>query len=111
MRVEDDSYYMVGYNAALSGKPVPTKEVEALLFLTKDNLKLFNRLDVVTVDDIIQQGGEILEQPGVHIPRESILAPHGTALYLVRRLGMPQNRLLDHWDHKTASIWAKSPKS
>jgi hypothetical protein len=91
MRVEDDSYYMVGYNASLSKRPLPSREIAALLLLTKQNLKSFSRSYIITVNQILKEGGGIIEQVGVQIPRNAILAPYGTALYMVRSTGADSN--------------------
>lgn len=91
MRVEDDSYYMVGYNASLSKRPLPSREIAAILLLTKQNLKSFSRSYIITVNQILKEGGGIIEQVGVQIPRNAILAPYGTALYMVRSTGADSN--------------------
>ena len=41
MRLDDDNYYMVGYNAVLNKRPKPTSEIAAMLFLQMQHLELF----------------------------------------------------------------------
>jgi len=86
MKVNDDVYYLVAYNAALKQKPLPTNEVAALVFLTDYHLSLFKKKFDVTVGEIKSEGAIIISQPEIKIRNEKILIPHGTASFLIRKI-------------------------
>lgn len=86
MYKSDDHYYLVGYHATLSRKPIPSREIGALLFLTDANLRTIKNNINVPLGQIVMQGGMIVEQEGITIDRNKVLVPHGTALYVLRQL-------------------------
>jgi hypothetical protein len=86
MARDDDFYYLVAYDAILSGEPTPTGEVGALLFLNDDHLIRANRNDV-TLEELLSAGAKIVMRSGLSRPvKSTVLIPHGTASYLCRQM-------------------------
>lgn len=86
MLVTDDHYYVVGYNAELKNKPMPSREIGAILYLTDEHLKILKYRFDVSIEEMESYGAIFHEQEGVNIDRKKTLLPHGTAAYLVRKI-------------------------
>ncbi|XPM56081.2 MAG: NUDIX domain-containing protein [Leptolyngbya sp. IPPAS B-1204] len=83
---QDASYYLVAFNARLSGKPVPSNEIAGILYLTDVHLSLIRRWSGLTMADMLSQGAQIDVQPHQAIHQSRILIPHGTAKFLIQQL-------------------------
>jgi hypothetical protein len=86
MSKTDDHYYMVGYDATLIKKPIPSRELGAILFLKDHHLKHIRDRIQVTLSDILEMGAEISIQDGCQVDVHKSLLPHGLAIYLLRKL-------------------------
>lgn len=79
-------YYLVGFNACLSDRPMPQNEIAALLYLKDNHLSLI-RQSQLTIADLVQQGARLDTQPDRSIDAGMILVPHGTAQFLIQQIG------------------------
>jgi hypothetical protein len=77
-------YYATAFDASLARKPLPAKEIAAILYVTEEHLDLISRRSDSTLGQLFSAGAMIEEQHGCTIDRERVLVPHGTASYLMR---------------------------
>lgn len=84
MKKDDDAYYLIGYDATITRKPEPHREIGAIIMLKDDHLSLFKRNQYLKKSELIKSGAEFIIQDGVIISDDAVLIPHGTAAYLTR---------------------------
>jgi len=86
--IQTDSGPRLLYNpiwaGSLAGKPKPSAEVPALLFLTDDLVAQTAKKDI-RLKDILKLGGELIEAR--HIPRNAVIKPFGTPEDVVKAFG------------------------
>ncbi len=87
MAHQDLPYYLVAFDAHLTGKPTPQNEIAALLYLQDPHLSLFHQRPDWTIADMVQQGARLEAQAGRSIDASIVLVPHGTAKFLVQQVG------------------------
>jgi len=85
MKPDDDYYYMIGFEADLAKRPLPSREIAALLFINDRHLEILSRRNDVTIGQLMAAGARVTEQPGFKVKPSKRLVPHGTASYLVRQ--------------------------
>jgi 8-oxo-dGTP pyrophosphatase MutT (NUDIX family) len=83
MANQSASYYLVAFNASLSG---PSNEIAAVVYLKDFHLALMRRFPHLTVADLLAQGAQVESQPNSPINRSTVLVAHGTAKFLMRQL-------------------------
>jgi 8-oxo-dGTP pyrophosphatase MutT (NUDIX family) len=86
MANQSAAYYLVAFNASLSGKPVPSNEIAAVVYLKDFHLALMRRFPHLTIADLLAQGAQVESQPHSPIDRSTVLVAHGTAKFLMRLL-------------------------
>jgi hypothetical protein len=82
----DDIYYLLAFDATLTKKPKASGELAALVFIKDHQLSLIKKRNDLSIGELIDQGMILEEQQGVSINRNKILVPHGTAVYLMRKI-------------------------
>lgn len=82
----DDIYYLLAFDATLMKKPKASGELAALVFMKDHQLSLIKQRNDLSIGELIEQGMILEEQEGVNINRNKILVPHGTAVYLMRKV-------------------------
>jgi hypothetical protein len=87
MAHQDLPYYLVGFNACLSGQPTPQNEIAALLYLNDAHLSLIHQTHDPTIADLLRQGAHLEAQANQSIDPSMILTPHGTARFLIQQIG------------------------
>ncbi len=80
------AYYLVAFNASLSGKPIPSNEIAAIVYLKDFHLALMRRLPNLTVSDLLAQGAQVESQLNCRLAQSTVLVAHGTAKFLMRQL-------------------------
>ena len=86
MKKADDHYYLVAFDATLSKKPKPCREIAALTFLNDYHLSLIKKRPDIPLYELIENGAILEEQKDIKIDINKILVPHGTAAYLIRQI-------------------------
>jgi hypothetical protein len=79
-------YYLVAFNASLSGKPKPCNEIAATLYLKDTHLSLMKRQVNTTIATLMELGAHIEYQADSYLNTSMVLIPHGTARFLIRQL-------------------------
>jgi hypothetical protein len=82
----DDIYYLLAFDATLLKRPKASSELAALVFINDRQLSLIKRRNDLSIGELIEQGMILEEQDGIQIDRSKILVPHGTAVYLMRKV-------------------------
>lgn len=80
------SYYLVAFNAILSGKPVPSNEIAAVVYLKDFHLAMMRQFSNLTVADLLAQGAQVETQSNSLLDQSTVLVAHGTAKFLMRQL-------------------------
>jgi 8-oxo-dGTP pyrophosphatase MutT (NUDIX family)/ribosomal protein L24E len=83
-----DSYVLVAFDGLLRETPLPRGELAATLLIPDDTLKMFLDRTSVSAADLRAGGAEVLHQEDCPIRDDRLFAPHGTASFLVRNLGL-----------------------
>lgn len=86
MANQDAPYYLVAFDASLSGQPTPRNEIAAILYLKDFHLSLLRQFPDLTVADLLVHGAQVDSQPHYPIHRSTVLRPHGTAKFLIQQL-------------------------
>ncbi|WP_438729253.1 TIR domain-containing protein [Parasphingorhabdus sp. DH2-15] len=86
MSVDADNYILVAYNGVLRQEPKPSRELAAVILVPDECLNRFHDVPVLTLAEVLSLGGEISAQDGIKIEEETLLVPHGTATYAIRKL-------------------------
>lgn len=79
----DRLIYTFCYFAELKKKPMPDREIAAIIIMDDAHLKTFRRTAYTTLSDLEELGVEIIEAADITLDRDSIMVPHGTANYLM----------------------------
>lgn len=79
-------YYLVAFDANLSGKPIPGNEIAGLLYLKDAHLLMIRQLPQLTMAEILAHGARIEYQSHRSIDCSTVLIPHGTAQFLIQQL-------------------------
>lgn len=87
MAEQNAVYYLVGFNARLSARPLPSSEIAALLYLQDQHLARFRQFPQPSLGLLLQQGAQLDCQPNCQFDPELLLSPHGTAQFLIAQLG------------------------
>jgi Predicted nucleotide-binding protein containing TIR-like domain len=82
----DDIYYLLAFDATLHKRPKASSELAALVFIKDQQLSLIKRRNDLSIGELIENGMILEEQDGIQIDRSKILVPHGTAVYLMRKV-------------------------
>jgi Predicted nucleotide-binding protein containing TIR-like domain len=82
----DDIYYLLAFDATLLKKPKASGELAALVFVKDHQLSLIKKRNDLSIGELIEHGMILEEQEGISINRNKILVPHGTAVYLMRKI-------------------------
>jgi 8-oxo-dGTP pyrophosphatase MutT (NUDIX family) len=86
MANQSASYYLVAFNASLSGKPIPSNEIAAIVYLKDFHLSLMRQFPQLTVAELLAQGAQIESQLDSPLNQSTVLIAHGTAKFLMRQL-------------------------
>lgn len=86
MAHQNAPYYLVGFDASLSGQPMPSNEIAAVLYLRDAHLLLLRRAGTLTLADLLAQDAQIDYQGNRRINESTVLVPHGTAKFLMEQL-------------------------
>lgn len=79
-------YYLVAFDASLSGKPTPKSEIAGILYLKDAHLALIRQIAHPTIADMVKHGAKVECQPDQALDHSTILVPHGTARFLMQQL-------------------------
>ncbi len=85
MADQNGAYYLVGFDALLSGRPTPNGEIAGLLYLQERHLALFQQAQP-TLADLLKQGAQLDCQPNASLDPSLVLLPHGTAQFLIAQM-------------------------
>jgi 8-oxo-dGTP pyrophosphatase MutT (NUDIX family) len=86
MTNRDIPYYLVAFNASLSGQPRPLNEIAAILYLTDQHLSGMQQPFPLTLAMLLAAGAQVECQSGITLETDATLVPHGTAQFLVQQL-------------------------
>lgn len=78
-------YYLVAFNACLTGQPRPQNEIASLLYLKDVHLAWLRQQKSSTLAELLAQGAQIESQPHHLIATSTVLVPHGTANFLIQQ--------------------------
>ena len=84
MRVEDDKYYLVAFDAEFESEPQPSNEIGVILFATDNLLQEFGKVGQMPLSAIAAHGGKFLTAPDLEVSTDTFIRPHGSAEYLTR---------------------------
>ena len=84
MKVEDDKYFLVAFDAEFESEPQPSNEIGVILFLTDDLLQEFGKVGQMSLAEVTGYGGKLSIAPDLEISTDTLIRPHGSAEYLIR---------------------------